>query len=418
MSMKLLTFRAATMPKALVQVKRELGSNAVIVQTRTLSQGGFMGLGKRQAVEIVARKNQNNSSPRKKSVMRSDKLRQHYAKASDVSATIATPPINRIKKYNRESLPTKEIARLPEDFKKDMANIKEMVERLVKQQRQSRSPNMPDQLFDIYVNLIQQEVTDELARELMANVQKDLSGSQMENPFLISRKLSEMMESTIRTVGPIACNLNGSPRTVALVGPTGVGKTTTVAKLAANFKLKENKKVGLITIDTYRIGAVDQLRMYAQIIDVPLKVVLTPQDLREAIATMDDMDMIFIDTAGRSQNDELKIQELQSFLSLVNPDEIHLVLSTTGHQANLISAAEKFKKVGSDRVIFTKLDEAISLGVIFSVLRKIDVSLSYLTTGQDVPADIEIASPGKLVNRILRTETKDCSKKTFAEFTV
>ena len=157
--------------------------------------------------------------------------------------------------------------------------------------------------------------------------------------------------------------------------------------------------------------------MYAQIIDVPLKVVLTPQELHEAIAMMDDMDIIFIDTAGRSQNDDLKIQELQTFLSLVNPDEVHLVLSTTGNQSHLITAAEKFRKVGVDRVIFTKLDEAISLGVVFSVLRKIDASLSYVTTGQDVPADIEVGSGCKLVKRLLETAPAENSNKTYAQFT-
>lgn len=410
MSMKLLTFRAASMANALSQVKRELGIDAVIVQTRSTSQGGFMGLGKRNIVEIVARKSQSTTAPRRKNTMRADNLKKLYAN---------TAPANRIKNLNTQPPQRKEITRLPDDFKEDMANIKEMVEKLVQQQRQSQSQsqNMPSQLFEIYNNLIKQEITDELARELMANVQNDLSGSQMENPPLISRKLREMMESSIRTSGPIACNVNGSPRTVALVGPTGVGKTTTIAKLAANFKLKENKKVGLITIDTYRIGAVDQLRMYAQIIDVPLKVVLTPQELQEAVTLMDDMDIIFIDTAGRSQNDDLKIQELQSFLSLANPDEIHMVMSTTGHPKNLINAVEKFKKVGGDRVIFTKLDEAISPGVVISALRKIDASLSYLTTGQDVPADIEVGCPVKLVAQLLGTGPQENVKKSFAQFT-
>jgi flagellar biosynthesis protein FlhF len=205
----------------------------------------------------------------------------------------------------------------------------------------------------------------------------------------------------VNTAGPVCENITGRARTVALIGPTGVGKTTTIAKLAANFKLRQNKKVGLITIDTYRIGAVDQLRTYAQIIDVPLRVVVTPNDLAEAIEMMSDMDVILIDTAGRSQTDKLKIRELQTFLDAAAPDEVHLVLSTTTHHAHMLSAAEEFSKLGVDRIILTKLDEAIGFGVVLSVLRNLDASLSYITTGQDVPDDIEVGSGRELARKLL-----------------
>ena len=263
---------------------------------------------------------------------------------------------------------------------------------------------MPENLFDVYLELIQSEVADEIARDLIEKTQKQMPADQLSNINLVRKKIAEVMDRMINTAGPIARNLNTTARVVALIGPTGVGKTTTIAKLAANFKLRQNKKVGLITIDTYRIGAVDQLRMYAEILDVPLKVVLTPTELTEAVEMMKDMDVVLIDTAGRSQNDQIKLRELQTFLTAANPHEVHLVLSSTAHHSHMLSAAEKFKTLGVDRVIFTKLDEAISFGVVLSVIRKLDASLSYITTGQNVPDDIEVGNGQRLAKLLLKME--------------
>ena len=140
--------------------------------------------------------------------------------------------------------------------------------------------------------------------------------------------------------------------------------------------------------------------MYAEILGVPLNVVVTPNELTDAVASARDMDYILIDTAGRSQNDQIKLRELQIFLAAANPHEVHLVLSSTAHHSNLINAAEKFHQLGVDRVIFTKLDEAVSFGVVLSVLNKLQVSLSYITTGQDVPEDIEVGN-GRRMARLL-----------------
>src|SRR5205085_5547961 len=141
-------------------------------------------------------------------------------------------------------------------------------------------------------------------------------------------KLSELLEKLLPISGPITRKKTTGPHIVALIGPTGVGKTTTIAKLAANLKLRENHSVGLITIDTYRIAAVDQLKKYADIIGSPLRVVNTPEELREAVAAMSDCAFILIDTAGRSPTDTMKLNELKNLLDAVEPDEVHLVLSS------------------------------------------------------------------------------------------
>ena len=189
-----------------------------------------------------------------------------------------------------------------------------------------------------------------------------------------------------------------------LVGPTGVGKTTTVAKLAANFKLAHGVRVGLITVDTYRIAAVEQLKTYAEIIDLPLAVVNDPAEMPRALDELGAVDIVFIDTAGRSPRDEVKIRELAEFLLQARPDEVHLVLSAVAGQRSLRSAVERFATVQVDRLILTKLDEADSLGGVLAVLGLSSRPLSYLTTGQAVPDDIEPADRKRLARLILRQE--------------
>jgi flagellar biosynthesis protein FlhF len=159
--------------------------------------------------------------------------------------------------------------------------------------------------------------------------------------------------------------------------------------------------VGLITIDTYRIAAVDQLRTYAQIIEVPLKTVLTAGELHQAIHAMRDMDIVLIDTAGRSQNNRPRLNQLRSFLAAADADEVNLVVSATSNRACTKSILERFMPLGAGRVIVTKLDEAGSFGVFLNVTGRSGGPLTYVTTGQDVPDDIAPADAGRLAECIV-----------------
>jgi flagellar biosynthesis protein FlhF len=188
---------------------------------------------------------------------------------------------------------------------------------------------------------------------------------------------------------------------VALVGPTGVGKTTTIAKLAANFRLRDKHRVGLITVDTYRIAAVEQLRTYADIIDLPMEVVSSPREMREAVTRLSHLDLVLLDTAGRSPTDEIKIQELRSFLGEAGTDEVHLVLSTVASAQTLERTVRQFATAGVTHLILTKLDEAAGLGNLVPLLRGAELPISYLTNGQNVPDDIAPATANKLSSLIL-----------------
>lgn len=418
--MNLKTFRAATMAQALAQVKKTFGPDAVIVRTRSFKHGGLLGLGAHMVVEVVARPARKEEAKSRGLQTGTSLLHRTYAAAVAApaqagsglrhrhgagDAEAAGSSLRYESKLQPRRIAADEANSINEQLQTQMTDLRGLVENLVREQRRLHVPDMPEQLFDVYLDLIQREVAEELARELITSARNTLSGDQVLSAHVVRQKVTDILEKMLSIAGPVGRNLNGAARVVALIGPTGVGKTTTVAKLAAHFKLRQNARVGLITIDTYRIGAVDQLRMYAQILDVPLRVVLTPAELKDAIAQMrPDMDYVFIDTAGRSQRDKLKIKELKTFLDAAAPDEVHLVLSGTAHHTHMLNAAEEFRKLGVDRLILTKLDEAVSFGVVLSVMKKIDAAISYITTGQDVPDDIEVGAGRRLARLLLGLE--------------
>ena len=255
----------------------------------------------------------------------------------------------------------------------------------------------------LYMQLIEADVRPEVAESIASAARDELSLAELEDPQIVRETLLRRVESRLRTVRvtPPLHSERGRATVVALIGPTGVGKTTSVAKLAATYKLRHGRSVGLITADTYRIAAVEQLRTYAGIIGLPLHVVRTPQETAHAIASLSDMDVIVLDTAGRSQNDARRLDELKAHLDAASPDQTHLVLSTTVGPRVLKRTIERFTQLGPDRMILTKLDEAESLGLALDAAEQTGVPISYVTTGQEVPDDIEPADPTRLARLIL-----------------
>ncbi len=278
-----------------------------------------------------------------------------------------------------------------------------MVKDLCRRSNGGGRGDWPEELFHLFTELLDAELSEEIARELVERVRNDPANQGLADAMLLKARVAGLIESDICVAGPIRVT-PGRCRLAALVGPTGVGKTTTIAKLAANFRLKEKRRVGLITVDTYRIAAVEQLRTYADIIDLPMHVVSTPREMRETVAEMSHLDLILLDTAGRSPKDEVRIQELKMFLAEANADEVHLVLSSVAAARTLEQTAERFAAVGTTALILTKLDEASGLGNVLPLLRSGGLPLSYLTNGQSVPDDIETADARELARMILQVD--------------
>ncbi len=391
------------MAMALQQVKTAMGSEAVILHTRSYTTRYWMGLRRKEMVEITAGKGVNVMSRAPK---REVKPTPPAAVGAYTRMSVAKPqPVSSQKALLDNS---NQILNSPAagsaimlNISQEMACLKTMVTDLVRQANHQKAPNVPADLFEYYQQLIESQVSDELAADMVATLQKNLRPEHLSQPAFVREKLAEQLEKMIPSSGPIRRTKTVGSHVVALIGPTGVGKTTTIAKLAANLKLREKHRVGLITLDTYRIAAVDQLKKYADIIGAPLRVVNTTDDLREAIASMSDCEYILIDTAGRSPKDTMKLNELRGFLDAAQPDEVHLVLSTTASPECIQLAIDRFNDVRVDKIIFTKLDEAAHVGVVLNVIRKVNKNLSYITTGQDVPNDIEVGRGKKLAQLIL-----------------
>ena len=250
----------------------------------------------------------------------------------------------------------------------------------------------------LYVKLVGRDIPKELAQKLIKETLSELPKAEWSNVNKVWDRLAAVVARHITTVEP--WDFTGEQKIVVLIGPTGVGKTTTIAKLAANFALVDERSVALITVDTYRIAAVDQLRTYADIIAVPLEVAYSPQDLRAALAKFKDKDLILIDTAGRSQHSHLQIAELKSYLEGIEAEK-HLVVSATTKMRDVDEIVRIFSQLSPNRVTVTKLDETSSHGVILHTCMRAEVPLAFVTTGQGVPEDIEVADGERLAQLIL-----------------
>jgi flagellar biosynthesis protein FlhF len=419
--MQLEKILAPTMAEALQQVKRMLGPDAVILSTRTIQTRRWLGLRKRVTVEVMAGKGMN-VVPRRK---------PPNGAQTPVIKQVPTAPPHAINEYNAHKPKTgihslqpnghangqtkppapdngRSFMQTPEvqsvamvGFSNEINSLKSMVKDLVHEVRHRTAPQVPEELFEEYQKLMIAEVSEELATDIIRKVHQHARPEQLLNEQFVKDRILEQLEKLIPLSGPIERSKATGPHVVALIGPTGVGKTTTIAKLAANLKLRQKRKVGLITIDTYRIAAIDQLRRYADLIGVQLAVVTSPEEIIDAVAAFADCEYVLIDTAGRSPTDALKLNELGRYLENAKVDEVHLVLSSTCGVKSAELVMERFGAVRVDKVIITKVDEAAQLGVVLSVVRKLNKGLSYMTNGQDVPDDIEEGHARRIARLIL-----------------
>jgi len=263
-------------------------------------------------------------------------------------------------------------------------------------------------LHALYTGMIDNDVTVELADRFVGAVRDRLDTDELNDASVVRHALLREIESSIQTVSDSLLTASSSdtgpghrPRVLALIGPTGVGKTTTVAKLAATAKLRHGKRVALITSDTYRIAAVEQLKTYASIIGLELRIANSPEEMASLIDSLNDIDLVVIDTAGRSQNNHARLDELSELIKSAQPDETHLVLSSTVGDNVLRKTAERFMPLGPDRCILTKIDEAVTTGMIAGMGDRIGLPLSFVTVGQEVPEDILSARADRLARAVL-----------------
>ena len=412
------TYRASSINEALRMVENDLGRDAVILHTRQIEHRSVLPWKKApEEVEVTAGIGWTVAGTATASAPTELNPPETASPAEPLESLESLDPLERLERIERldetshtasvpsisPARPAASFTQMPQELTTGLTDRLALLEERLAElggDAPAAGATIPPELFDLYTELTDSELDKLLARELIFALKRESNAEELGDPSLCRARLVKMVEGEFHAAAPIGAT-PGQRRVVALVGPTGVGKTTTIAKLAANLKLRDGIRMGLVTVDTYRIAAVEQLRTYAEIIDLPMKVVTTPMEMRRALDELSDMDLVLIDTAGRSPRDELQIGELKSLLADAEVDEIHLVLSLTASLDFLVSTVDHFSSVGTCSLVLTKLDEAHELGVMLNLSRRVGLPVSYLTTGQDVPDDIEGAEPQRMARLVL-----------------
>lgn len=361
--MKVKKFVAKNYTEALSQVKREFGEDALIITTRSVRPNPEARSGAHSSqVEITA--------------------------AVDFSA-VAQWKAENIKK---ESTPETAVLEYGED------DLKPLMRALLSQTDRAQAMGIKSHQMGLCSRLLKSGVSEKLIPRLMEKSEAEEPGKGQDVKSG-ARRLLALMKETLDCRGDIQLDREG-PKKVALVGPTGVGKTTTIAKIAADFVYRQKKKVALLSLDTFRVGAVDQLRIYGDIMRIPVEMAADKTEYRRFMHKHSDRDIILIDTTGRSHRDKAYVGQLQNIFTGTGGVETHLVLNAGAQEQINEASFEQFAPIGLDRVLFTKLDEGLSYGQLFNFSVRSRLPFSYLTSGQRVPEDIEAASREKVIRLI------------------
>lgn len=403
-------YEAVDMNEALRMVKRDLGPDAVILSSRRIPKGaGSFGLFGRQVIEVTA------AAPAGRKKARPSNDVSHVSGVRNTGASAAAtlsmePVIEGIDDLKKRlaALGARDDAAGPDYLADEVRELKSMVSYLLDQSKAEKERGLGRNYFALSRILSSGGLSPEHVQAIVDEmVENSDGGPEPDLKTLLYVSASKIRRATIfdgwidRQPGD-----DMERNVVALVGPTGVGKTTTVAKLAANLTHR-GLRVGLVTIDTYRIAAVEQLKIYANILKIPLEVVLSPGDLIGALNSYRKMDVVLIDTAGRSQRDTEQIEELGRFFDKVPELDARLTLSAASSGKQMQEAVTRFSRLPVCGLIFTKLDEAASLGEALSLQLRSGLPVSYLTTGQKVPEDIEEASAGRIINGFFNMARKN-----------
>ncbi|MCR8656269.1 flagellar biosynthesis protein FlhF [Paenibacillus endoradicis] len=451
-----------TLPDAVSLIRDEMGNDAVILETKEIKIGGFLGMFQKRKIEVMAAVEPSAQKKPKKitsdqvdyvvdQILKASQRNKESAMVEEDEVRTSPSPVTQAKanealairnsssfasklyggpsqvdspvqrESTKESIPANSsqgevttsmealvktdvqqyqsqelVKEKSNDFSQtelfivnELKSLRHEMQRLASNSNDTRS-------LSPAVEAIKQRLGEqEIFEQWIEVISDELYELEIQNNELLSIDAvwDFSKQKFLEWLSPYRCaEINSNSRVVQFVGPTGVGKTTTIAKLSANYSIKDGKKMGLITADTYRIAAVEQLRTYANILNIPLEVVFSPLDLQRAFAQLEQAELIFMDTAGRNFKSDIHVSEVNSLLQTDEASEAILVLSLTSRTQDMNVVAEKFSKYGVRKVVFTKLDEANVYGSIFNMIMMYGLQPLFVTSGQNVPDDIEAFS--------------------------
>jgi len=410
-------FQGKTEDEAVELAKKELGTGIVIMNVRQVKKKGLFSFLRSQLTEITVALEEESERhvPAEKSIPAEPKsLTPKPAPPKPTPGPNQTPmakPITRPRDIiiEDEPEPSKPSPGLEEKLDSLQSLLEQQLAKPEKteedrpeiEEKKEEQSEMYVFLKLLYNKMIDNEINEKYANQIIDEVDK------VNKPNLpIDYVLANIYQKMILKFGKpeIIVPASIGPKVVFFVGPTGVGKTTTIAKIASRFSVDDHKKVALLTADTYRIAAAEQLKTYANILEVPFRVIYTKEEIEQAIKEYRDYDYILVDTAGHSHQNEAQRSNMADFIRYVDSDiekEVYLVLSATTKYRDLISIADTYTEMTNYKLIFTKLDETTTLGNLLNLKLYTGASLSYMTYGQNVPDDIEDFNPQKTVKQLL-----------------
>ncbi len=410
-------FIGKTKEEAIEKAKKELGEHAVIMNIKEVKPKGFFAIFRRSTYEVTAALEEKEAIVTPVNVLNSrKKLHDNINLAADEAITIprtaggsesASAAAPRMANAFAQTQPS--IKKDEKDIEKRLDDLSNMLEKKLgaaapepeeKQIKQTSSQEL-DFVRILYNTLINNEVDEKYVNQIVEEIEQFIRPGNSVDVIL-----SNLYQKMILLFGrpePISL-LGKKPKVVFFIGPTGVGKTTTIAKIASKYKVEQDRKVAFITADTYRIAATEQLRVYANILDAPMSIVYTADELTAAVEKMSDSDLIFVDTAGFSHKNEAQKNDTKELIQGLDPSyskEVYLVLSATTKYKDLLEIVDIYSAISNYNLIFTKLDETSTYGNILNVRLYSGAELSYVTNGQSVPDDIELFDTQRIVKQLL-----------------
>ncbi|MBU3135962.1 flagellar biosynthesis protein FlhF [Clostridium gasigenes] len=376
-------YTVKSMNEALTRIRYELGKDAIIISQRKIKSPGFKGYFSPKLIEVTAALENN-----KKAVKAEKEEEEDESFKESLEGLKKLMDIEELSNKDTLSVKSKELEKSSEEDSKLTEEVREMKELLNKVIKNTSKEEEKDLLVEFMKEI---DINEKYFKEIKQNCSEDFNIFKEDFKKLLNSKIQINSEDLLGRV--------------VLVGPTGVGKTTTIAKLAGRLALIEKKKVGLITIDTYRIGAVDQLKTYAEIMNLPFKVVNTIKEMESSVEALSYCDVILIDTTGRSSKNTMQISELRAYVQNAKPDHTALVLSGTTKNRDIDTILSGYEELKYDKIIITKLDETTVYGGIFNIINKANKPVSFITTGQNVPDDIKVPTKDRLIKLIIGEET-------------
>lgn len=403
-------FQGKTEAQAVESAKKELGSNVVIMNVRNVKNKGILSFLKPQVVEVtVALEDEPvNIIPPKKPEQRP----QPPVKDIPVKAPAAPKEDGQERenvKAGTEADPQAENKKLEEKINTLHSLLEQQLQKPeeAKDEPEEQEETEVDRFMKLlYYTMLENEVNEQYANQIVDEIKK-INKPNMPFNYALANTYQKMI---LKFGKPMEIEpAEKGPKVIFFVGPTGVGKTTTIAKIASKFSVEGDKKVALLTADTYRIAAAEQLRTYANIMEVPFRVIYSTEEIEQALRDFRDYDFIMVDTAGHSPQNEAQKETMVGFIHSVDglaQKDVFLVLSATTKYKDLLSIADSYSAMTEYNLIFTKLDETSTLGSLLNVRLHTGAPLSYVTYGQNVPEDIEVFNPQKTVKQLLGGKKK------------